>query len=189
MRFRFLTASVVALCILFPILGLSAVGGAQEGKKLDTLFTQLKKTQDPRLAHLIQEEIWRLWMYSDEEDLNILMHQGAEALTARDFDLAMESFDAFIQLAPTRAEGWNKRATLYFQMGDFKRSIEDVKHTLALEPRHFGALSGLGLIYEALGDMPSALKAFRAALEVNPHMPNIKEKVRWILRNIEDSKI
>lgn len=189
MRLRFLTTSVVALCFLFSALGFSAVGGAQEGKGLDALFTQLKKTQDPRRAFLIQQEIWRLWMYSDEEDLNILMRQGADALSERDFELAMESFDAFVQLAPTRAEGWNKRATVYFIMGDFKRSIEDVKHTLALEPRHFGALSGLGLIYEAIGEMASALKAFRAALAVNPHLSDIKEKVRWIARDIEDSKI
>ena len=74
-------------------------------------------------------------------------------------------------------------------MGNFKRSIEDVKHTLALEPRHFGALARLGVTYEALGEKASALKAFRAGLDVNPHMKAIKEKAKQIAQEIEDSNI
>ena len=74
-------------------------------------------------------------------------------------------------------------------MGNFKRSIEDVKHTLALEPRHFGALARLGVPYDPLGDKASALKAFRAGLDVNPHMKAIKEKAKQIAQEIEDSNI
>ena len=74
-------------------------------------------------------------------------------------------------------------------MGNFKRSIEDVKHTLALEPRHFGALARLGVTYEALGENASALKAFRAGLDVNPHMNAINEKAKQIAQEIEDSNI
>lgn len=189
MKFRLLTSIVVAICFLFSALVFSSVGGAGEGKGLDALFVQLKQTTNPTEALFIQAEILRQWMYSDEEDLNILMRQGTEALSENDFALAMESFNAFVLLAPTRAEGWNKRATLHFMMGNFKRSVEDVKHTLALEPRHFGALAGLGLIYEALGNKAAALKAFRASLDVNPHLAGIKEKAARIAREIEDSRI
>ena len=128
-------------------------------------------------------------MFSEAEDLNLLMRQGAEALSKRKFVLAMESFDAFVILAPQRAEGWNKRATLFFMMGNYKASIEDVQRTLALEPRHFGALAGLGMIYEALKQKEAALKAFQAALAINPHMSEVKERATNLAQALEDSKI
>jgi tetratricopeptide (TPR) repeat protein len=189
MQIRRLSVILFAVCFLIPVY--ASAQGVQNSDRpsLDSLFAALKKTQDAAKAFVIQDEIWRRWMFSDQEDLNFLMRQGAAALKKKDYALALESFDAFVVLAPTRAEGWNKRATLHYMMGDYKRSIEDVKRTLALEPRHFGALAGLGLIYEALGDKKAALTAFHAGLKVNPHMTAIKEKAKRIAQEIKDSNI
>ena len=101
----------------------------------------------------------------------------------------MESFNALIELAPDLAEAWNKRATLYYLMEDYDASVADVKQTLALEPRHFGAIVGMGLIYDALGDQEAALEAFRRGLKVNPHMPHIKQKSEQLARELKDRKI
>ena len=180
----------IAAFFVGVVLVLSAsVGMAQDDQRLDFLFKELKATSDARKAFIIQSEIWKLWMFSEAEDLNLLMRQGADALSEGDLDLAMDSFNAFVILAPDRAEGWNKRATAYFMMGNFKASIVDVQRTLALEPRHFGALAGLGMIYESLKQKKAALKAFQAALEVNPHMEEIKERAANIAQALEDSKI
>ena len=161
----------------------------QNDPRLDPLFQRLKETTDPNEATQIQEKIWDLWMYSDKEDLNALMRQGTFAMAARDFDLALESFNALIELAPNMAEAWNKRATLYYLMGNYEASVADVKQTLKLEPRHFGAIVGMGLIYDALGDKEAALKAFRRGLALNPHMPQIREKAKQLEREIKDHNI
>ena len=161
----------------------------QNDPRLGPLFERLKTTTDEREAAQIQEQIWDIWMYSDKEDLNALMRQGTFALAAHDFDLALESFNALIKLAPNLAEAWNKRATLYYLMEDYDASVADVKKTLALEPRHFGAIVGMGLIYEALGDPEAALKAFRKGLKINPHMPQIRAKSEELARELKDRNI
>ena len=173
---------------LFLLCGLPAAAD-QTDPRLDPLFSRLQKTGDPHEASRIQERIWDLWMYSDKEDLNALMRQGTFALAAKDFDLALESFNALLALAPNMAEAWNKRATLYYLMQDYEASVADVKKTLSLEPRHFGAIVGMGLIYDALGDQEAALEAFRRGLAVNPHMPHIKEKSERLARELKDRNI
>ena len=173
---------------LLLIGGSPAVAG-QDDPRLDPLFSRLQTTKDPREAAQIQEKIWDLWMYSDKEDLNALMKQGTFAMAARDFELALESFNALIELAPNLAEPWNKRATLFYLMQNYEASVADVKKTLALEPRHFGAIVGMGLIYESLGDQEAALEAFRRGLKVNPHMPHIKKKSEQIARELKDRNI
>ena len=178
----------VALMVLLLIGGSPAVAG-QDDPRLEPLFSRLQSTQDPREAAQIQERIWDLWMYSEKEDLNALMKQGTFAMAARDFELALESFNALIELAPDLAEAWNKRATLFYLMQNYEASVADVKKTLALEPRHFGAIVGMGLIYESLGDQEAALEAFKRGLKVNPHMPHIKEKSEQLARELKDRNI
>ena len=179
----------VLVFLVFLMVGGSSAYAAQDDPRLDPLFARLKQTTDTHEAARIQERIWDIWMYSDKEDLNALMKQGTFALAARDFKLAMESFNALIELAPNLAEAWNKRATLYYLMENYSASVADVKKTLALEPRHFGAIVGMGLIYDALGDQEAALKAFRRGLKVNPHMPHIKEKSERLARELKDRNI
>lgn len=177
------------LALVFWLLTAAAAGAGQEDPRLDGLFARLQSTHDEAEAAHIEGKIWRIWMQAGKEDLNVLMRQGAVAMSSNDFDLAMESFNALIMLAPNLAEAWNKRATLYYLMRNFDASIADVQQTLALEPRHFGAIVGLGLMYDQLGDQPAALRAFREGLRINPHMAPIREKSESIARELKDRNI
>ena len=177
------------LALVFILLYGVAVGAGQEDPRLDGLFERLQSTHDAQEAARIEAKIWHIWLQADQEDLNVLMRQGAIAMSANNFALALESFNALIRLAPNLAEAWNKRATLYYLMRKFDASIADVKQTLALEPRHFGAIAGLGLIYEQLGNLPAALQAFREGLNVNPHMASIRKKSQKIARELKDRNI
>ena len=96
----------------------------------------------------------------------------------KDYDAALKDFDKLVVVAPDFAEGWNRRATLRYLMDDLEGSVRDIESTLALEPRHFGALSGLGLIYMQLGKDEAALKAFRRALELDPYLADVKANIK-----------
>jgi tetratricopeptide (TPR) repeat protein len=108
-----------------------------------------------------------------------IVHMGQGQAT-----LALAAFDAIVQKAPSFAEGWNKRATIYFLMGDFDSSVADIERTLALEPRHFGALSGLGQIYLALDRKAAALRAFEGALAIDPHLSSVREVVEDLKKEL-----
>ena len=121
--------------------------------------------------------IWEIWTESENAKVNRAMLIGIASMHAGQLGTALNKFNEVIQLAPDFAEGWNKRATIFYLMKKFDRSVNDIVQTLKLEPRHFGALSGLGLINQAIGQNKAAIKAFEHALDLNPHLPGLKEKV------------
>ncbi|MBA3520594.1 MAG: tetratricopeptide repeat protein, partial [Rhizobiales bacterium] len=114
-----------------------------------------------------------------------LMALSAQAMNARNFALARSHLDAIVALEPDFAEGWNKRATVHFLEGDYASSIADIRRVLSLEPRHFGALSGLGMILQNIGRKEEALEAFRRALAVHPQMPAIRQRVEALSLEVE----
>ena len=101
-------------------------------------------------------------------------------MQARDLDAALETADALIARAPEFAEAWNRRATIHYLRGDDDESVADIRETLALEPRHFGAISGLGLIFLRRGDLEAALDAFEQVLEISPASANAKRSVERV---------
>jgi tetratricopeptide (TPR) repeat protein len=117
------------------------------------------------------------------------MQQGEEAMGAGDFATALQTFNAMVKLEPDFAEGWNKRATVHYLIDNYNASVADVQRTLALEPRHFGALSGLGLIYDALEEKKKALEAYRSALAVHPHLFGVKLRIKQLSKEIEGQRI
>ncbi len=128
----------------------------------------------PQEAAEVDQRIWQLWLHSDDKAVNRLMAQGVIAMQRGALDRALDRFDEITRRAPDFAEGWNKRATVLYMMGRHRESVADVQQVLNLEPRHYGALSGLGLILVALGREEDALKWLRRALELNPYLDGIR---------------
>ena len=110
-------------------------------------------------------------------------------MDAQQADVALKLLDAVVKLRPDYVEAWNRRATLYYLKNDFAHSIADIQQVLAREPRHFGALAGLGMIMQDLGDDKRALEAFRKALAINPHLEKVPELVKTLSEKVEGRDI
>ncbi|MDA0229170.1 MAG: tetratricopeptide repeat protein [Proteobacteria bacterium] len=162
---------------------------AQDDPRLNELFAELKSAQTMSDVVGIEAQIWHLWSLSNDAAIDRILGSGIAAMDQGQFDAALTSFNTVIEMRPDFAEGWNKRATLYFLTGEYERSIADVERTLALEPRHFGALSGLGLINLALERPGKAMAAFEAALAVHPHMQHAKSMIERLRPILERSTI
>jgi len=156
----------------------------QRSQRLDSLFELLKTSTYPTERDAIETMIWDCWMDSGDPEINALMEQGTQAMALRNYSRAISTFTKIIKEKPDFAEGWNKRATAYYLRGNFKSSVEDIKRTLELQKRHFGALSGLGLIYTAIGDDRAALKAFEAVMEIHPNQSGLRERVNELRAKI-----
>ncbi len=161
-----------------------------ENYSLDTLFAALKIAPDEASAKAIEDRIWSVWLASSGSDTcTLLMSRVKDATDDKNFDLAIKLLDAVIALKPDYVEAWNRRATVYYLKQDFGRSIADLRMVLAKEPRHFGALSGLGLILQDIGDDKHALEAYRKALEIDPHLDNIPDVVKTLSEKVEGRPI
>ena len=164
--------------------------GDQNDPRLDPLFSALRQAQDVTKARRVEAGIWRIWsQYGDDPIIDRMMRHGARLMAAEQMKRAAEVFDQVVTRAPAFAEGWNRRATLRFLTGDFDGSVADIRQVLSLEPRHFGALSGLGLIYMALERPQVALKAFEQALQINPHMTSAHRHVAYLRAQLKGRQL
>jgi tetratricopeptide (TPR) repeat protein len=164
-------------------------GRGERTYNLDTLFDALKIAPDAESAKAIEERIWALWMVSGSDTCNLLMGRIKAAADEKDFDLAIKLLDAVIELKPNYTEARNRRATLHFLQKDYGQALADIREVLAREPRHFGALSGLGLILQELGDEKHALEAYRRALAINPHLEHIDDAIKTLREKVEGRDI
>lgn len=153
---------------------------------LDSLFARLHEVGSPAEAQIVERAIWELWMKSDSPTAELLLTQAVKALGAGEEQASLSILDKLIAVHPEFAEAWNKRATVYFMIGRYNESLSDINHVLELEPRHFGALSGLGMIKQQQGDKKAALSAFRDALAVNPQLEGAKQAVEELAADQED---
>ena len=163
--------------------------GDQKDPRLNALFEDLRKATGTLQGRTIQNQIWSIWIASDNPEVNRLMQDGTNAMAAQDFKTALADFTKMIEIAPDFAEGWNKRATVLWLLGDYEGSLADVDKTLALEPRHFGALWGLGAMDAALDREEDAIAAFEKALAVNPHMDGVSEQIEALKQQLKDKQI
>jgi len=154
-------------------------------KNLDFLFEALKAAPDADAAKLVEGRIWALWFASGSDTTDLLMGRVKTAADAKDMKLAIELLDAIVALRPDYVEGWNRRATLHFLNKDYANALADLQQVLAREPRHFGALSGLGIIMQEFDQDKLALQAFRRALDVNPHLQKVPDYVKTLTEKVE----
>ncbi len=153
---------------------------------LDDLFAQLRVATAPAEIEALQNGIWQLWLTTGDAALDKQLEAGMRALQAADFTRAIGVFDELIAAAPHLAEGWNKRATAYYQRGDYRASLADIAETLRLEPRHFGALWGQAAILRQLADPRRALRTLKQLEAVCPHLPGLREQQLALREQLED---
>src|SRR5216683_5081627 len=163
--------------------------GADRNRNLDFLFGALKAAPDEASAKHIEDRIWALWLVSGSDTCNLLMTRVKTADDAEKYDLAIRLLDAIIELKPQYVEAWNRRATVFFLKKDYASSLADLRQVLAREPRHFGALSGLGAILQDIGDEKDALDAYRRALAVHPRLKGIPDRVKTLTEKVEGRDI
>ncbi|MGH6619167.1 MAG: tetratricopeptide repeat protein [Alphaproteobacteria bacterium] len=179
----------IFLALFLALAAPAAFAGSKTASSLDRLFGALHATADPDEANRLTSLIWLIWNHAEDPETDRLMTEGRKALEQLDFDTALARFGAVIEREPKFAEGWNKRATLYYVMGRYRDSIRDIDHVLALEARHFGALAGLGMNHEALGDDRRALDAWRRALKVNPYLQDAQIRVKALEASLRNRPI
>ena len=180
MRLPLYLSLYLPLCLLFIGLAMPAASD-QTDPALDSLFTDLVRTGSQAEAEQLTSEIWSRWIASDgDADADRLMQSGMALMNRGMLDGAEQVFSQLIQDHPDFAEAWNKRATVRFLLGNDAGSRRDIARVIDLEPRHFGALSGLGMINMRSGDLQAALQAFEAALRVNPHLNQAVDVTRQL---------
>jgi len=163
--------------------------GADRTRGLDFLFGALKVAPDEASAKHVEARIWALWMQTPSDTAALLMVRAKAAMDAQKMDVALKLLDAVVKLRPDYVEAWNRRATVYYLQNDYTHSLEDIEQVLVREPRHFGALAGLGMIMQDLGDDKRALEAFRKALAVNPYLEKVPELVKTLTEKVEGRDI
>ncbi len=176
---RYMRPLILALSVVYGLALPSAPTQAdQDSPRLPSLFEKLGVETDPVRSIEIERRIWRIWGLSKNQKISGPFAEGVLFMSQGDLDTARQRFNRVVSVAPDFAEGWNKRATVAYLQGDFQASIIDIKRTLDLEPRHFGALSGLSLIYEALGEEVLALDVLVQVKEIYPAMIGIDDRLQ-----------
>ena len=164
---------------------------AQSSQKniLDKLFDQLIETYDLKHAEQLEKKIWAVWSkHPNDNRLTDKMEFGTELMQYGDYNYALKVFDNIIVADPQWSEAWNKRATVYFLMNEFKNSLDDIDKVLIIEPRHFGALSGQARIFIKLQKYEKAIKSIEKALEFYPTFKS-RELIPEIERLIKEESI
>jgi len=180
-------ARMFVLLVLIPIMTFSFQGKAdQMDPRLEELFRRLAKTSIPTEALATEDAIWTLWMAHPNERAQRYMFAGIRQMNDGQLHEALITFSRLVEMEPKFAEAWNKRATVYYALQDYDASARDIAETLKLEPRHFGALSGLGLVSIALGRFPAAITAFEMAMAHHPHLRGARENIKNLTDGLKE---
>ncbi|MBR1221949.1 tetratricopeptide repeat protein [Bradyrhizobium sp. U87765 SZCCT0131] len=163
--------------------------GGDKTKNLDFLFGALKVAPDDASAKHVEARIWAIWSSTPSDTAALLMARAGAAMETKQLDVALKLLDSVVKLRPDYIEAWNRRATVYYLKNDYVRALSDIREVLVREPRHFGALAGLGMIMEEYGDDKRALDAFRQALALNPRLEKVPEMVKTLSEKVEGRDI
>ena len=176
------------LVVALQLLAWAPASADQRDPRLPSLFEALQRA-DAVAGRQIDEKIWAIWSEIDDAESQLQLERGSVAMANRRYTEALAAFDALVRRSPEFAEGWNKRATLFWLTDELDRSVEDIRRTLTLEPKHFGALSGLGLIFMTIGKPQPALESFEAALAVHPFLPGGKQNIEVLRGQLGDQEL
>ena len=156
---------------------------------LDELFEKLAADGESPAGARFEEEILTRFNRSGSDTSDLLLSWAAQAIEDKDYPLALDVLDQIVVLKPDFAEAWNKRATVYYLLDDYSASLADIRQVLALEPRHFGALSGLGLILESMDRKEEAIEVFRRTLAINPRLEQVRETLERLEKETAGNSI
>jgi len=173
---RLFALPVFVMILWFP----SSMMADQNDERLNGLFEALAQTDDIDLLTEVENRIWAIWYEHPNENVQSLLLTGIDYMNRQYATEALAIFNQIIQQYPDYAEAWNRRATLHYLLGNLDDSISDIDRVLALEPRHFGALSGLGLVYIQQQNLLKAREAFENLLKFHPNSPAGKENLNQV---------
>ena len=180
--------TIIKACFTVFLLAAGATSADQNDPRLDELFVTIGTTENVDVASRTENEIWQIWVQHKNQRTQDRLAEGIDAMNGNPRK-ALQIFNELIEQDPDFAEGWNKRATLYYLFGEYAASARDIERTLELEPRHFGALSGLGLVYLAQNEYINAESAFKAVLLIHPHSVGVRKNIELINDYIRRSAI
>jgi tetratricopeptide (TPR) repeat protein len=158
-------------------------------EKLEQLLDRLAKTTEQKDAELLAEEVWARFFDSGSPSVDLILQRGIAAQAAGDLDLASDFFADVVEFAPEFAEGWNRRAGLEYARGEYALALEDLGMAIELQPRHFGALAGLGLVLERLGSSQGAYQAYSDALSIHPFLPQAQKGAERLRKTVEGRQL
>lgn len=176
-------AAVLAPLVLILALSSTASLADQTDQRLDTLFTQLH-SEDQAVQITAEGMIWEIWFESGLETIDALMSSGREAALQGEYEIAEAYFTQVIEQAPDYSEGWNRRATIRYFTRDYQGSLADIQQTIKLEPRHFGAIWGLGMILGSQHRYADAIVAFERLLEIKPSAVDAKARIELLRKEL-----
>lgn len=163
---------------------------AEERQKLlGELYERLRKSADEDDAKVVANAIENLWQRSGSDTVDLLMRRSAKLMEEEDFDVALDILNSVIDIAPDYSEGWTRRAAVFFLKKEFTRSMDDLRHALALDPSHYKAIQGLALLMQELGEKEAALEAFRRLLQIHPHLDDALQAIQELTREVEGQGI
>jgi tetratricopeptide (TPR) repeat protein len=163
-------------------------GSLAQSEILDKLFAELADPENKNWQ-MTEQNIWIQWSRSGSPAMDLLLQRGRQAMEDGNLEAAIEHLTALVDHAPDFAEGWNARATAYYNAGLYGPSIDDVRHVLALNPRHFGALSGLGMMLEEMDYPKDALEAYEAARAIHPNQPGVLDAIKRLHAKLDGQEL
>lgn len=158
---------------------------SERARRLDELYSRLRDASGPQQARALEAQITMVLAQSGSPTADLLMVRAQQAMQQRQADLALSLLDAVIDMYPDYVEAWSRRATLYFARRELGRAMTDIENVLRLEPRHFGAMVGLGMMLQQLGQDKQALAAFKKAMEINPHIERVPQIIQRLSPKVD----